>query len=66
MERYRITFSDGEQSIITTQSLQQAIASAVRNDNYDREIVKVEKWGYTQDERTDIARALNKQAGAKY
>ena len=64
MERYRITFEDGEQNIITTKSLNQAIASAVRNDPYDREIVKVEKWGYTQDERTEIARELNKQQGA--
>ena len=65
-ERYRVTFADGEQNVIVTGSVNQAIASAVRNDPYDREIVKVEKWGYTQEERADIARSLNKQQGASY
>ena len=65
-ERYRVTFADGEQNVIVTGSVNQAIASAVRNDPYDREIVKVEKWGYTQEERSDIARSLNKQQGAAY
>jgi RNA-binding protein YhbY len=66
MATYRITFADGEQNIVSTDSVKQAIASAVRNDPYDREIVKVEKWGYTQDERTEIARELNRQQGATY
>ena len=65
-ERYRVTFADGKQIVIATGSVNQAIASAVRNDQYDREIVKVEKWGYAQDGRADIARSLNKQHGDEH
>jgi hypothetical protein len=59
MERYRITFQDNERVIINAGSLHQAIASAVRYDKHDREIIKVEKWEHisnkeqTNDKRSD-------------
>ena len=44
MEKYKITFSDDSQMVVTSGSVNQAIASAVRHDQRDREIVKVEQW----------------------
>lgn len=63
--RYRITFDDGEQAIVTTGSINQALACAVRNDKWNREIVKVESQPTTAEERIETAIALNRQQGAK-
>ena len=60
MDRYRITFSDDAKMIIHAESLNQAIASAVRNDRWDREIVKVEKWVISHDERVELIQSCNK------
>jgi len=59
MEKYRITFDDESQMVITADSINQAIASAVRHDQRDRGIVKVEKWSVVPDKPTGNSRTFN-------
>jgi glucose/arabinose dehydrogenase len=59
MEKYRITFGDDSQMVITAGSLNQAIASAVRHDKWSREIVKVEKWSVAADKPTGNSRTFS-------
>jgi hypothetical protein len=60
MEKYRITFNDDSQMIVTAGSINQAIASAIRHDRWDREIVKVERWAVQLDEPAGNSRTLSK------
>lgn len=60
MNRYRITFDDGDCVICTTSSINQAIAGAVRRDKYDREIVKVEIEVFTHEEAIEQSNDLTR------
>tara|TARA_Y100000034_G_C6632223_1_gene276043 strand:- start:245 stop:433 length:189 start_codon:yes stop_codon:yes gene_type:complete len=50
MTKYRITFNSGWQLIVRAETINQALASAIRNQrDRDGEIVKVEQYAETPD-----------------